>query len=140
MEEVSISRDSRSLNRSQQKANYSVLDGATRVRHSIKHIEELQKDNHNEAKIGVQNPSSDEKGKHNPGVRKLLSSRKTLRNYLDEIGSDHYVTAGLPNYSYPARKLCSMCGYWAAYHCYRCGSVYCSLACDSLHKEARCHR
>lgn len=38
----------------------------------------------------------------------------------------------------PAFKLCSVCSYMAPYKCVRCGCSFCSLACNSIHRETKC--
>lgn len=130
----------KTVSRSQQKAGYSVLDNAARERHVAKHIEELQRDNYNEVKFESDTAQTQDKKKQTLAVRKILASRKTLRNHLDEVGGDAALSVPLPNSSYPARKLCAICGYWAAYSCYKCGLSSCSMACETAHRETRCQR
>jgi hypothetical protein len=38
----------------------------------------------------------------------------------------------------PNRKFCSVCGLLGQYACTRCGMRYCSIKCNSHHKETRC--
>lgn len=130
----------KNLSRAQQKAGYSVLDSAARERQNAKHIEDLHKDNYNEVKFEINTARQDDKAKQRLAVRKVLTSCKTLRNHMDEVGPGASLSVTLPDSTYPARKLCAVCGYWASYNCYRCGLSSCSIACDLAHKEARCQR
>jgi zinc finger HIT domain-containing protein 1 len=38
----------------------------------------------------------------------------------------------------PPFKLCSVCSYMGPYTCVRCGSSFCSLACNAIHKDTKC--
>jgi zinc finger HIT domain-containing protein 1 len=38
----------------------------------------------------------------------------------------------------PPLKLCSVCSYISTYKCLRCGSNFCSLECNSIHKDTKC--
>lgn len=38
----------------------------------------------------------------------------------------------------PPHKLCSVCSYPSAYKCVRCGSNFCSLQCNGIHRETKC--
>lgn len=38
----------------------------------------------------------------------------------------------------PAFKLCSVCSFFSAYKCVRCGTNFCSLACNAIHKDTKC--
>jgi zinc finger HIT domain-containing protein 1 len=38
----------------------------------------------------------------------------------------------------PAYKLCSVCAYPSPYKCLRCGSNFCSLQCNSIHRDTKC--
>ncbi len=40
--------------------------------------------------------------------------------------------------SKPVRKFCSVCGHAGQYACTRCGMRYCSIKCNSHHKETGC--
>mmetsp|Transcript_28109 Transcript_28109/g.40034 ORF Transcript_28109/g.40034 Transcript_28109/m.40034 type:complete len:94 (+) Transcript_28109:330-611(+) len=51
---------------------------------------------------------------------------------------NYYSIAAKPSI-YPVRRnFCSVCGYFANYTCVRCGSRYCSIRCNTNHKETRC--
>jgi HIT zinc finger len=74
--------------------------------------------------------------KTTPNVRKLLATRKTLTNLLDEAGfaADVYRDAGVKQGRYPSRTFCSVCGYWGKYGCMKCGERYCDEKCAETHR------
>ncbi|KAK9451609.1 uncharacterized protein V1518DRAFT_20611 [Limtongia smithiae] len=74
------------------------------------------------------------------GVRKILGSKKTLANLFDEDdkGTHAFLSAAAAPSRYPARKLCSVCGYLGTITCMRCSERYCSLQCEDTHRETRC--
>ncbi|KAA8494632.1 Zinc finger HIT domain-containing protein 1 [Porphyridium purpureum] len=39
---------------------------------------------------------------------------------------------------FPARRICSVCGFQAPYTCVRCGSRFCTVQCGVTHDETRC--
>jgi zinc finger HIT domain-containing protein 1 len=71
-----------------------------------------------------------------PNVRKLLTTRKTLTNLLDEAGfaADLYREAAVKGGRYPSRTFCSVCGYWGRYGCMKCGDRYCGEVCAETHR------
>ncbi|ODV62209.1 Vps71p ASCRUDRAFT_69033 [Ascoidea rubescens DSM 1968] len=82
-------------------------------------------------------------------TRKILSSRKTLSNYIDEEDSpeikkllfDEKNSSIYPKrnfYNLPGKKLCSICGSSAMTKCVKCNSRYCSVKCYDVHNETRC--
>jgi zinc finger HIT domain-containing protein 1 len=77
-------------------------------------------------------------------VRKILSSRRTLTNYMDEIDERfHSVLYGIVskrtrNFIVPNKKLCSICGDASPGSCVKCGSRVCSVQCSVVHNETRC--
>lgn len=40
--------------------------------------------------------------------------------------------------SKPAHKLCSVCSYLSGYKCVRCGTNFCSIPCNTVHRETKC--
>lgn len=139
VEEVVNKPASRVLNRAQQKAGYAILDSASRLRQQIRHLDELQRDNYNDVKIEIPKESA-KKNKQSLGVRKILTSRKTLQNYIDETETTLRRQASIPESGYPRRQFCSVCGYWGSYRCLKCGLSNCSQLCADAHKETRCQR
>lgn len=80
-----------------------------------------------------------------PATRKILTSRKTINNYMDEdvehakiVKSDGLYSNIDDELSLPGKKLCSICGSNAPNRCVRCGARFCSVKCLTIHKEARC--
>ena len=75
-------------------------------------------------------------------------SRRTIEMVLmDEPASlpnkDTFVSVEAPPASRtpgarPPYKLCSVCSYLGAYKCVRCGSNFCSIECNSIHRETKC--
>lgn len=73
--------------------------------------------------------------------------RKNLQTLLDEeLGTNgeksnetrNYFTIVAKPSKYPAKKLCSVCGFFSSYTCQLCGTFYCSLKCLEIHKDTRC--
>lgn len=48
-----------------------------------------------------------------------------------------YLTAEMGSSRYPARRLCSVCGWRGLYSCNRCGMRYCGLPCLKVHQDTR---
>lgn len=77
-------------------------------------------------------------------VRKILSSRRTYNNYMDEMNEKfHSILYGLiskrtRNFIVPNKKLCSICGDSSPGSCVKCGSRICSVKCSTIHNETRC--
>ena len=75
-------------------------------------------------------------------------SRKTIEMILmDEPlslpNADTYHSVNAPPASTepgtrPAWKLCSVCSLLSAYKCTRCGANFCSISCNSIHRETKC--
>lgn len=74
--------------------------------------------------------------------RRVLASKKTLTNHLDDNTAAYhkYLAAAASASPYPSRKRCAICGYNSQASCIRCGTEYCSLQCDRIHQETRCGR
>jgi zinc finger HIT domain-containing protein 1 len=73
------------------------------------------------------------------------SSHHRIKNFEhvlaeEEYDSDtvNYKTIAADASSRPARQFCSVCGFFAAYTCTRCGLRFCGLRCQQTHKETRC--
>eukprot|EP01097_Dermamoeba_algensis_P004900 TRINITY_DN3141_c0_g1_i2.p1 TRINITY_DN3141_c0_g1~~TRINITY_DN3141_c0_g1_i2.p1 ORF type:complete len:182 (-),score=23.80 TRINITY_DN3141_c0_g1_i2:65-610(-) len=54
------------------------------------------------------------------------------------LGSPPYSTVAVGPSSIPARKFCSVCGYFGSYTCVICSARFCSISCQAAHKETRC--
>ncbi|KAI9159588.1 hypothetical protein H9P43_008928 [Blastocladiella emersonii ATCC 22665] len=77
-------------------------------------------------------------------VARVLQAKRTLASHIEESRLEYYppdiptyLTAVVGPSTRPARKLCSVCGFKAAYTCVKCGMLYCSLPCQGTHTETR---
>jgi zinc finger HIT domain-containing protein 1 len=130
-------------------AHARISDSASRQRAINKRLLELDRENYNEPASGSLSSSGGgaardlDPGRRGstPATRRILASRKTLTNLLDDdpaAARDTVLVLAAPP-KYPLRlRLCSVCGFQSKYICARCGYRYCSLACDETHKETRC--
>lgn len=147
-------------------------DGATKQRAIKRRIAELERENYNEQHLRFEVPKVDYftapsqqgtptapgttqghskrrsskmnvlKSGATPATRKILASRKTLANLIDDDPAGAQALSELctgPS-KYPLKHLCNICGFKGKYSCMRCGLRYCSLKCDYTHKETRCLR
>lgn len=137
--------------RAQRKAGYATLDAAARERHRLRHIAELDKDSFGEFKIELPREHAtsilaSRKGRGagsaaSVSARKVLISKKTLTNYLDEAQAAGFVPLPEPAPSrHPPRHFCAVCGNFGTYSCQRCGTHYCTIPCETTHRETGCHR
>jgi zinc finger HIT domain-containing protein 1 len=124
------------------------LDSAAQQNRIARHLNELEQDNYHTVQIEI--PKSDRTlvishelmtDSHKPhkltmNVRKLLTTRKTLTNLLDEakVAADIYRNAAVEQGPYPTRTFCSVCGYWGKYMCMQCGERYCGQGCLVTHQ------
>lgn len=142
-------------------------DNATRQRAVKRRVAELERENYNEQHLRLEIPRIDVTPGHSiiaaseaqgfpnrrrpaksqtsrsgstPATRRILASRKTLSNLLDDDppGAQALLNLSTPPARYPLKHLCGICGFQGVYVCIRCGLRYCSLKCDSTHKETRC--
>lgn len=133
--------------------SYTTANSSTKQRAVNRRIAELERENYHE-NISIEipklflipgNASKDKKNGNNRvgatvASRRIMASKKTLTNYLDDDPSSAsiYMGAVAPPSVYPSRSLCSICGYWGSIKCIRCGEKYCSLSCETTHRETRC--
>ncbi|KAK9470461.1 uncharacterized protein V1510DRAFT_370133 [Dipodascopsis tothii] len=116
-------------------------DSTSAQRALTRRIADLERENYHEnVKIEIPAAVSKAATKSTPAVRRILASKKALGNYFDddEAGTKRFQAAAVQPSRYPARKLCSVCGYWGTIKCIRCGARYCSAACEDTHRETRC--
>eukprot|EP01102_Stenamoeba_stenopodia_P022301 TRINITY_DN923_c0_g3_i5.p1 TRINITY_DN923_c0_g3~~TRINITY_DN923_c0_g3_i5.p1 ORF type:complete len:235 (+),score=42.70 TRINITY_DN923_c0_g3_i5:90-707(+) len=78
-------------------------------------------------------------GSSNLRRNKLVINLNKILEAMSSIDStiDYLKVAAAPS-KYPPRSFCSTCGYPAAYRCVECGSRFCSIKCNEVHKEFRC--
>ncbi|CDK28793.1 unnamed protein product [Kuraishia capsulata CBS 1993] len=74
-------------------------------------------------------------------VKRIMGSRKTLANYLDETDEkvlrSWELLEAKPDLQ-QLKKLCSVCGNNSPSVCMKCGARVCSVQCGSTHSETRC--
>ena len=126
----------------------AALDSTAQQTRVARHLAELEQDNYHAIQIDIPKPERTlqievllileprKQHKITPNVRKLLTTRKTFTNLLDEAGfaADVYRDAAVKQGRYPSRTFCSVCGYWGKYGCTRCGERYCSETCGDTHR------
>jgi zinc finger HIT domain-containing protein 1 len=124
------------------------LDSSAQQARVARHLLELEQDNYHAVQIEIPKPESTptqsneltlvppKHHKLTPNVRKLLATRKTLTNLLDEAGyaADMYRDAAVKPGKYQRRSFCTVCGYWGLYRCAKCGDRYCSETCMETHR------
>ena len=126
----------------------AALDSSAQQTRIARHLTELEQDYYHAIQIDV--PKSESRipqvcelmvatrkpHKLTPNVRKLLTTRKTFTNLLDEAGfaADVYREAAVKGGRYPSRTFCSVCGYWGRYGCMKCGDRYCGEVCAETHR------
>ncbi|KAF9266509.1 hypothetical protein L218DRAFT_971406 [Marasmius fiardii PR-910] len=93
------------------------------------------------------NSPAAKKKKSTMNVRSALLYRKNFATLLEEskIASlptsiPTYLTAQGPPPRYPARMVCSVCGYWGLYKCRKCAMPFCDRNCENVHEDTRCER
>lgn len=130
-------------------AHSRISDSSSRQRAINKRLLDLDRENYNDTGLSSSSLSSSAAGRDldpgrrgsTPATRRILASRKTLTNLLDDdpaAARDTVLVLTAPP-KYPVRiQLCSVCGFEGKYVCPRCGYRYCSLGCDETHKETRC--
>lgn len=147
----------------QQGRTVTIADAATQRRQTQRRLAELERENYHDTRIDIPKemckPSSEAMLTRQvprfqgstASVRKILASRKTLVNLIDELVWSMYTGSAdqKPDPSrlngiiaapsrYPGTVFCTMCDYWGHYTCMRCGARYCSKQCEILHLETRC--
>ena len=79
---------------------------------------------------------TDRAARMSPAVRRLLTTRRGANALFADAVHAHQLHA-FPDFmlgppTYPARPLCSICHFWAAASCMRCGEQYCSRSCADV--------
>ncbi|KAH3685303.1 hypothetical protein WICPIJ_003716 [Wickerhamomyces pijperi] len=131
------------------------------VKSSMKRFQELDRENYNDVRFDLPKTIHFQYNKYPPSksrvkpkvkgnaythLRKVLNSRRTLANHMDEL--DDGTKSVLLSYIHtkPSRdsvlvvkkKLCSICGDNSPSSCVHCGLRVCSVKCSNVHKETRC--
>ncbi|QPG74229.1 hypothetical protein FOA43_001554 [Brettanomyces nanus] len=119
---------------------------ALELKKANKRFEELNRENYNDSvKIEVPKNLTQlhfmRNSKPSVAVRRLLNSKKTWSNYLDELDKKEVRKLNRlevrPNIS-RTKKLCTICGNISWSSCTKCGARVCSVKCMGMHKETRC--
>eukprot|EP00455_Lapot_gusevi_P013929 TRINITY_DN16886_c0_g1_i3.p1 TRINITY_DN16886_c0_g1~~TRINITY_DN16886_c0_g1_i3.p1 ORF type:complete len:115 (-),score=9.40 TRINITY_DN16886_c0_g1_i3:1-321(-) len=92
--------------------------------------------------------ASNKKKKRKQGAIRISSKASAAKRFEQILLEQHFSgwPAHVPNYArakckpsiFPARHFCSVCGFEAPYTCIRCGMRFCSIPCNSHHRETRC--
>lgn len=119
------------------------------LKKAYKRFEELNRENYNDGgkieipkALGGRTMHRDSKPSAN--VKRLLVSRKTWSNYVDEISKSqmklihHNGSLVVKPNSMQIKKLCSICGGLSYSSCIKCMSRVCCVKCQKIHDETRC--
>lgn len=131
-----------------------VVDEDTRKQVQLKRLNALEADNYQEETFNEEEEDEEEDGApkkkkaksgYSGGGRSTVLRRKpkNLERLLDE---ERYAKGGSCDYdrvacgpsTVPRRHFCSVCGQIGQYSCTRCGSRFCSVRCNTNHKDTRC--
>jgi zinc finger HIT domain-containing protein 1 len=141
--------------------NARVLDETTRERRQKKVLEALEMDNlheepHADLVMSKKAPKFQEtleatRSKPGPSKKRKLRGTeyykkysKTFQQLLEEDWTrpnekgPTYSTIEAPPPKRPPRKLCNVCGFPCGYTCIQCGVSFCSVKCNTTHRETRC--
>lgn len=125
-------------------------DSSTKTRAINRRIAELERENFIETRIdtpkldlvpeAVQTKKSSQRVGNTVNSRRILASKKSLSNHLDDdpTNATVYENGKVEGSDYPVQKLCTICGYWGKVTCIRCGARYCDMVCEATHRETRC--
>lgn len=81
------------------------------------------------------NNSSNRDGQYGYGTSSIATANSSAKTSYNP----DYWSAAATSSALPARQnFCSVCGYIGNYSCVRCGSRFCSIKCNTNHKETRC--
>lgn len=58
--------------------------------------------------------------------------------YDDKVPTPHYLSAEAATENVTCRKFCAVCGNTSSYRCARCREPFCSIRCQTAHKEVQC--
>lgn len=129
-----------------------VVDEDTRKAVQQRRLAALESDNYQEETFNEEEEDEEDGVSNKRKKAKVSTARsksdllrrkpKSLERILDEEryskGSLEYDMIAAAPSTNPKRNFCSVCGLIGQYSCTRCGSRYCSIRCNSNHKETRC--
>lgn len=133
---------------------YRVMDEIARKRRLKHELDQLERDNyHEDPHANLTLSKKVPKFEDGPKVNEKYTDRrrsnlrlKTL-SFAQLVDDDskrqppNYSSASAPSpekFNLPRRHFCSVCGFTGKYTCITCGSRFCSIYCQSVHKETRC--
>ena len=58
----------------------------------------------------------------------------------EPLVGDTLISIEAPGAILPPTKFCSVCSYLSKYNCVKCGALFCSLPCLTVHRDTRCIR
>lgn len=135
---------------------YRVMDPIARRKRLRQELDQLERDNfhedpHANLSLSKKLPKFDEafKGGDKPSDRRRSNIRLRVVNFAQLVEEDskrpppNYSTAVAPEpekFNLPRRHFCSVCGYSGKYTCVTCGARFCTITCQSTHKDTRCMR
>lgn len=136
------------------RVQYRVMDELARKRRLKHELEQLERDNYHEdphanLTLSKKVPKFEDgpKGSEKLSERRRSNLRLRALNFGQLVDEDskrpppNYTTAVAPSpekFNLPQRHFCGVCGYHGKYTCITCGSRFCSINCQSAHKETRC--
>lgn len=153
-----------------QRQQYRVLDDASRKRRSRQMLDQLERDNfhddpHANLVMHKKAPKFDDTaikpsssstpsggGRRHAHRTRMLGFAALLEEDAKSTAEATYASAVAPPpscvqtpdgvllMSFPERKFCAACGFAAPYTCITCGARFCSVACQTTHKETRCNK
>ena len=122
------------------------LMSALELKKANKRFEELSRENYNdnikiEVPKNITHMRSLRNRKPSITVRRILNSKKTWTNYLDEIDKQELrelrALEARPTVE-RTKNLCTICGNISSSRCIKCGARVCCLKCMQVHQDTRC--
>lgn len=133
---------------------YRVMDEIARKRRLRHELELLERDNfhedpHANLTLSKKVPKFEDsvKSVEKGTERRRSNLRLKVINFGQLIEEDskrnppNYTSSVAPSpekYNLPQRHFCGVCGYSGKYTCITCGARFCSVNCQTTHKETRC--
>lgn len=133
---------------------YRVMDDIARKRRLKHELDQLERDNYHEdphanLTLSKKVPRFEDgpKGVDKGSDRRRSNVRLRALNLAQLIEEDskrkppNYSTAVAPSpekFNLPRRHFCGVCGLSGKYTCVTCGSRFCTITCQGVHKETRC--
>ncbi|KAI8583152.1 hypothetical protein K450DRAFT_277640 [Umbelopsis ramanniana AG] len=136
------------------RAHKNVYDIEAQQKHLRRHLESLERDNHQPlddveglVSVALAHIEDDNSGRKRQKISRAnpFSTRQNLGALIIEARLDllppdipTYLTCNATPSQYPPRQFCSVCSFQSSYRCSKCGMKYCSVKCLRTHEETRC--